>query len=236
MITALALGIVAGFVLSIAPGPIAIAAIKNVLHGQNRAGLLIAVGAAVMDMIFAMMAAFASSAIVLTLVDFVQGHAWLRLLLQVACIAILVFMGLRYLKSGTASIADSSTKEKEQEQRAKKLGLSSPFFIGVLLALMNLATPTFLPSLIGVMSYLRTNPFTSRFAGLGFWDNVMIAVGFGMGAFLWFLLIMQLLLKYRSRLPANFITHIYRFAGYAFLFFAVLLVYNVLTSVNWSAL
>lgn len=236
MITALIVGIVAGFVTTIAPGPIAIAVMKNAVEGRNRAAYDIAIGAAIMDVLFALMAAFASSAIVTALVDLVNSLGWLKVLLQVICVVILLVLGIRYFRATTTSVAASSSREQQQEAKAKQMGLSSPVFVGILLGLMNVATPTFLPSLIGIMTFLHANKFTGSWVGFGIWDNAFLALGFGTGALLWLIVLVSLLNRYRSRLPSNFISYIYRFGGSAFVLFAIVLTYHVVMSTPWSEL
>jgi threonine/homoserine/homoserine lactone efflux protein len=236
MVAALIVGVVAGFVTTIAPGPIAIAVMKNAVQGNKRTAYDIAIGAAIMDVLFALMAAFASSAIVTALINLVNSLGWLKVLLQVVCIAILVVLGIRYFRATTTSVAASSSREQQQEEKAQRMGLSSPVFIGILLGLMNVATPTFLPSLIGIMTFLHANRFTGSWIGFGVWDNAFLALGFGTGALLWLLVLASLLNKYRSRLPSNFISYIYRFGGSAFVLFAIVLAYHVLMSTTWSEL
>ena len=76
MIAALGLGALLGFVMSIPPGPISIAVIKQGINGDTRAGGLIGLGAAGVDVLYALLAVFASSAIVGALETFFAGHPW----------------------------------------------------------------------------------------------------------------------------------------------------------------
>jgi threonine/homoserine/homoserine lactone efflux protein len=230
MMIALVVGLVVGLVLSIPPGPIAVAVIKQALEGNNRSSLELAGGAAGMDILYSMLAAFASSAIVVYLTNLLTAHRWVPLVLQVVCVVVLVVIGIRYLRSTSGDVVASEKKEMVQEEKARQLGYSSPFIVGVLIALTNLASPTFLPSLIFITGYLHSNDWVGHRAV----DNIFLAIGFGLGAFSWFLILTRLLTKFRSRLSENFVGKIYRFAGGSFILFALILAYNIIRSTDWQ--
>src|SRR2546427_85667 len=101
MLTALLAGLVVGFVLAIPPGPIAVACIRQALEGQERAAVQLAIGASAMDIVYALMAAFASSALFVWLRSMVMTNAWSVLVFQVGCIVALVVLGLRYVRPTT---------------------------------------------------------------------------------------------------------------------------------------
>jgi threonine/homoserine/homoserine lactone efflux protein len=63
MVTALLVGLVAGFVMVMPPGPIAMACMRQALAGQAREGVALVLGVAAMDSGSALLAAFASSAL-----------------------------------------------------------------------------------------------------------------------------------------------------------------------------
>ena len=82
MVTALLVGLVVGFVLAIPPGPIAIACLSQALAGQAREGLALALSASAIDIGYALLAAFASSALVGALRGLVTDNAWYLLAFQ----------------------------------------------------------------------------------------------------------------------------------------------------------
>src|SRR5256885_17109489 len=98
MVTALLVGLVVGFVLAIPPGPIAIACLSQALAGQVRASLALALSASAMDIGYALLAAFASSALVGALRGLVTDNAWSLLAFQGGGIVGLVALGLRYCR------------------------------------------------------------------------------------------------------------------------------------------
>jgi hypothetical protein len=97
MVTALLVGLVVGFVMVMPPGPMAMACMRQALAGQAREGVALVLGAAAMDSGCALLAAYASSALV--------GALWDRMLprldpagLSGGCILMLV-VGLHYCRS-----------------------------------------------------------------------------------------------------------------------------------------
>src|SRR5437762_1338112 len=99
MLSGLIVGIIVGFALAMPPGPIAVAIMKQALEGHSRAGLQMAYGAATMDIVYALLAAFASSALVSTLKERVLANPWVMFIFQLVCIGVLVFLGLRYFRT-----------------------------------------------------------------------------------------------------------------------------------------
>jgi len=234
MISALILGIVSGIILSIPPGPLSAAVTKHSVSESFRSGLMIGLGGAVMDIVYVLIAAFASSAIVVALMDLVTGNGWVPFGFQVLSIIVLLLMGISYMRH--KHHPEQETKilkvEEAQEQRAQKLGYSSPFLIGVLIAIANLASPTFLPSMISVISYIKANGLLTN----GAQDNVLYAVGFGIGTSCWFGLAAKVLAKHREKFSATVLSNIYKFAGGTFILCACLLTYHVLMSTDWTTL
>ena len=234
MISSFLLGIAGGFVLSIPPGPLSIAVTRQALSGTFRAGFLMAVAAAAMDVVYMLIATFASSAIVLTLRRIIAGSPWFPLIFQAACVVVLLYLGISFLtpKKSEKKASAIQERERQQEERAKSMGRTSPFFIGLLIAVTNLASPTFLPSMITFVGFLHANAWIEN----SFLMNVAFSFGFGMGTTIWFFLVMRTLLHFRTRLPATLLTGIYRFAGGTMLLFAVVIAYHAVTATVWKAL
>ncbi|MBI5471327.1 MAG: LysE family transporter [Ignavibacteriae bacterium] len=228
MITALLIGTVIGLVLSIPPGPLALAFMKKAVSRQYSDAMLVATGAAVMDVFYNLLAAFASSAIVLTLSDVFLQNRWLSIVFQLLCIIVLAVLGVRHVRDKHNPTAERHYVEREraQEERAKRIGHGSPFFLGTLIAFTNLATPTFLPSMIAVLSYLHAEKVFPHSVS----SNFSYSIGFGIGTTIWFFLVLRFVMKHQEKLTPGFITAVYRIAGVAFIIFALLLAYNVMSS------
>lgn len=231
MVFSLFIGLVVGFVMSIPPGPISVAVIRQGIKGNFRSGLKIGAGASAMDVLYALAAAFASSAIILNLQKFLSGHAWLELLFQVVCIVLLLVLGMKYFTATTEDLHQSEEKEQAGESRAQKMGFSSPVILGVLMGVMNLANPSFLPSLIAVAGFIQAKEWIVQSPG----GSTLYAIGFGVGVFLWFMLLLRIILRLRDRLPPTYFTYIFKFAGGAFFLFAALLAFRVIFATKWDA-
>jgi threonine/homoserine/homoserine lactone efflux protein len=232
MVTALLVGLVVGFVLAMPPGAIAIACIRQALAGQARYALALAIGASAMDIVYALLAAGASSALLVSLGAMVTDNAWSLLAFQVGCIVVLAVLGLHYVRPAMHRVDARARQEEAQEEQARPLDSSSPYLIGVLIALTNLASPTFLPSLIFVMGFVHARGWVGHDVG----ENALYAVGFGAGAALWFGLLLWALTTLRAKLSPQVVPMLSRVAGGVFLLFAVMLTYHVVTATAWSRL
>ncbi|HXG00574.1 MAG TPA: LysE family transporter [Bacteroidota bacterium] len=230
MASALLIGIAFGFTLSIPPGPLALAFMKKAVSREYRGAMLVGIGAAVMDVFYNLLAAFASSALVVWLSNVFLENRWLSVAFQVLCVVVLLVLGIRYLmdKHNPKAERHMIEKEREQEERARRLGHGSPFFLGTLIAFTNLATPTFLPSMIAVVGYMQAQGFLER----SFSASLFYAIGFGIGTTVWFAVMLRFIMKHHEKLSAGFITMVFRFAGGAFILFAIIIIYNILNATH----
>ena len=228
MVTALLVGLVVGFVMVMPPGPIAMACMRQALAGQTKEGLALGLGAAVMDSGYALLAAFASSALVEALWDMMMHHAWALLAFQGGCIVVLVVVGLHYCRSSR----HGGAARARPEARGRLRGDVSPALSGVLLALTNLANPMFLPSLIFVMSLLQVRGWVGHAVG----DHLMYALGFGGGAALWYVLLLRTVTHLRAQFSPTVLPMLARVAGGVLLLCAGLLTYTVVMTTAWSRL
>ena len=228
MVTALLVGLVVGFVLAIPPGPIAMACIHQALAGQTREGVALVLGASAMDIVYALLAAFASSALVEALWGMVMPHAWALLAFQGGCIVVLVVWGLRSCRATTPA----GLAQARPEARGRPRGDASPYLHGVLIALTNLASPTFLPSLIFAMGLLHVRGWVGHAVG----EHVMYALGFGSGGALWFVLLLRTLSHVRAQVSPTVLPMMDRVAGGVLLLCAGMLTYTMVTTTAWSRL
>lgn len=234
LFVAVLLGIAGGFILTIPPGPLAIAVTKQGLEGNFRSGLMLVLGASLMDMIYILGTTFASSAIVVALERLINETQWFPVFFQIACIILLLFLGIKYFTPERREEAtrESEKTERAQEERARKMGHATPFFIGVLIAITNLATPTFLPSMIAFVGFLHGAGWLNS----GVLPSVLFSIGFGLGTVLWFFIVLRLLLRFRKSISQNFIANIYRFAGGTLITFAAVIAYHTVTATEWGQL
>ena len=234
LLATILLGIIGGFALSIPPGPLAIAVTKQGIEGNFRAGITLVFGAALMDVVYMLLSTFASSAIVQALEKLIKETLWFPVLFQVACIVLLLFLGIRYFTPERCEKAtnESEKTERAQEERARKMGHATPFFVGLLIAVTNLATPTFLPSMIAFVGLLHGGGWLHR----GVLPSVFFSVSFGLGTLLWFFCVLRVLSKFRKSISGNFVQNIYRFAGGTLITFAAIIAYHTVTTTQWAHL
>ncbi len=232
MILAAIAGIVLGFSLSIPPGPISVAVIRKGMEGDPEGARLIGIGAAAIDIVYALIAAFASSAILRSVGDFLDGSVWFALIFQIVCIGILLFLGYRYFHATARDVTESAQHEEEQESTARRFGATSGMMLGVFMAIMNLANPSFLPTMIAVAGALHAEGILTPDPVA----NTLYSVGFGIGVLLWFLVLLKIVVYMRKRLPLAYFRYIFRFAGGAFYLFALIIGVRVAIATDWGAL
>jgi threonine/homoserine/homoserine lactone efflux protein len=234
LIITLLLGMAGGFILSTPPGPLAIAVTKQGLEGHFRAGLMLASAAAVMDVVYILLSAFASSAIVQALDRLIKETVWFPLLFQIACVILLLVLGIRYFTPEQRKRVTQHDQRAElaQEERARQMGHATPFFTGLLIAITNLASPTFLPSMIAFVGFFHANDWLPP----GVLPSVLFSIGFGLGTLLWFVGVLRVLLRFRTSISNDFLSNIYRFTGGTLITFAAVITYHVVTATAWGRL
>jgi len=171
-----------------------------------------------MDIVYALLAAFASSGLVGALRDILTGNAWYLLAFQGGCIVVLVVLGLHYWRPTTPAGAGPPWQEEPERPR----GDASPSLRGVLIALTNLASPTFLPTLIFAMSLVHARGWVEHDVSA----HLLYALGFGAGGALWFLLLLRTLTRLRVQVSPMVMPMLSRIAGGLLLLFALLLMYQ----------
>lgn len=232
MLTALIVGIIVGLVLSLPPGPISVAVMRHALAGEFRYGLLIGIGAATMDTLYSLAAIFASTALIGAVKETVLSNGWLLLILQIAAVVVMVSLGFKYTKPTQADVRATAGTQASSEARAEKMGGKRPYVVGIVMSIVNLPSPTFLPSLIAVATYLHANNWVDS----SIVESVSYAVGFGVGAALWFGTVLRTIHTIRNRISPTFIGRVYTFTGASFFLFAVVLLYNIVRATSWSNL
>jgi threonine/homoserine/homoserine lactone efflux protein len=228
MLNALLVGILVGFVLAIPPGPIGVAVVKQGVERKFRGGAELAAGAAAMDSLYALAAAFASSTIMSAIGERVRQRPWAALTFQIVCVVVLVIMGIHYLRAARTS-TDSERMmmvESKREARARRLGFKHPFLIGIVVAVTNVASPTFLPSLIFLTGFLGTTGWLDADAA----SRVLFAIGFGIGTLGWFLALLRALYAMNDKLTPRVSARVQKFAGGAFILFAAILAAKVIAA------
>jgi threonine/homoserine/homoserine lactone efflux protein len=231
LLTALIIGAIAGFVLALVPGPVGISIIKTGILDGRRSGAFMAMGASLMDMIYVLITAFATSAVFQSFSDFSNNHQGLVLFFRISIIALFIILGFLNLKSSRSPFADISLNEKENKiiTRFKKKG---PFVVGMAMAITCVASPTFFPSITWVSLQARAwNLLETKSI-----DNIIFAIGFAAGNFLWLYTLIILVERFRQKFENSFFNRIKAFAGYTFLGFGALLGYRIFHLIKFPEL
>lgn len=229
MVIALLLGILVGIVLAIVPGPVAVGAMKLGMNQGHKSGALYSLGSGFMDFIFCAFAVFATAAVVSVISEFTDNHPLIMLIVQLLIVSAIITYGFMQIKFKSKKVISLDSDEIEKPKYMDILKHKGPFFLGVAIALTNLASPTFLPTLAYVV--MNVHKF-ALFENI-FFTNLIFSVGFGLGNFLWLYLLVRVLIHYKSRMSDVFIARLHKFAGFTLIGFGTLLGYRVITFTKW---
>jgi putative LysE/RhtB family amino acid efflux pump len=231
MLFALLFGILVGFVLAMPPGPVAVMAMKLSLNKGMKPGILAATGTGLMDFIYFLFAVFATSGIKALVDHFFTDFPILSLLFQVVIIIAIMAYGYINIKNKDKFSAEVNTEDIGKKSKlAAKLSNKGPFLLGMGVAIANMANPTFIPSLIGVATYMNELSIVE----ITTLNNLMLSVGFGIGNFLWLYVIMRVLTHYKGRMSDQTLARIHQFAGFSLIGVGTLLGYKVVWFTKWS--
>lgn len=220
-------GFIVGVVLALPPGPVGVTAIEIGLYQNKKAGFQLALGNAIMDFIYCLGVIFATSAVISTLGSFSQGYPAAYIVFQLGAIAALLIMGFQNLKVKTITIKKG---EEATSGYASKISKKGPLFLGIAIALTNLANPTFLPSLAAVTIWVHGAGMTTG----GAISNFLFALGFGLGNLFWVDFLATMTNKYKDKFSPKLILRIKQVAGGTFVGFGLYLAYRLVSLTDWS--
>lgn len=230
MIIALLVGILVGFCIAIPPGPVGVSAARFAVFHSRSKGHHFGLGVGIIDSLFALSATFAASAIANAIGVFAEDHVLLMNIFQITIVVIFIFFGI-YSLIRSKKFHDEDKKPKKTEF-LDKLSHKGPFFLGMAIALSNLANPTFLPSL----GYLSLQVAAFHFFQMDFINKILFSLGFGMGNFLWLYLLINIISINKHRISKTFQQRIHQFAGITFISFGTFLGYRLLQIIHWQEL
>ena len=230
MLVALLIGLLIGFLLAIPPGPVAVTAIHLGLDKGLKKGVLFSIGTGFIDLFYCATAIFATTAIVSLAGSFANDYPLLILIFQIIVITSIILFGLFNLKTTKKIDLNKEVSIENEKSYLYKLSHKGPFFLGVAVALTNIANPTFMATLayitvnIHKLVYFETNSLT----------NFIFSLGFGFGNFIWLYIVIRTLIHHRERMSQKAVSRIYQFAGYTLIGFGAMLGYRVLILTKWS--
>ena len=230
MFIALVAGAIIGFVLAMPPGPIAMASVRMGLEKNSRDAFQMSLGTATMDMIYCLLALFAASAINSSIGNFLDNNPIITIAFQSLIISALLYFGIKQLKSNTIKESSINETKISSNNYIKNLKSKGPLMLGFALSLTNIANPTFLPTLTVLTTWVQK----LEFFALSFNNNLLFALGFGIGNFFWLYLLAFIVKSNKHRISDNYIFRIKQFAGLTFIGFGGIIGWRMLTFTNWS--
>jgi len=200
-------GFLIGFVTCVPIGPINVAVLTKGLRESFAHGISLAIGAAMMDLVYA-------SAAMLGFFAIFQAPR-VHFLFQLLGIAVLVYFGIKNIRSKPSPLENGVRLTLKRE-------LHGSFWIGVFLYLSN---PTFLGYWITVAGIIQA----SKLIITEWIDNLFFAIGVGVGAATWFYVLLKFFHERSASVKPETLHRLTVLAGYLLLIFAGYLGYELVT-------
>ena len=230
MITSLLIGALVGVILALIPGPVGVATMRLSLNKGINHSSWFAFASGIMDMLFCIAAIFTTSAFIEVIKSFSEDYPLLILILQLSVIATILVFGIFQIKQKNKIVKEISFDDLSARGKIYHyLTNRGPFLLGIGVALTNIASPTFLPSLAYVTMILHKFSIIYNSA----FDNFIFSVGFGVGNFIWLYLIARVLIHYKDKMSDEFLVKLHKVAGFTLIGFGTILGYRVLTFTKW---
>jgi threonine/homoserine/homoserine lactone efflux protein len=211
--SAIIVGIIAGFLVSAGVGPINIMAMSKSVRESFLHGLMIGIGAAIMDMVYAGIASLGLSSIF--------DYQIVKLIFQFLGIPLLFYLGIK-------SFHYIPPKVNVNTNNFKNVKYHNSILIGMSLYLAN---PTFLPLWVGIVGIIHSRMLMEN----TFADNIIFAVGVLLGTIAWFYVLLKFFLRWQIFSHPKTIRRISHISGILLLGFGVYMGYKlVLDIINQS--
>jgi threonine/homoserine/homoserine lactone efflux protein len=189
---ALLVGLAIGFVGSVpVAGPIAAVIVRRGLEGRYRSGAFVALGGALPEAGYAYLAFWGFS-------TFLARYAWIELVSRGAAALILVALGITFLRY--------TSKASDSERLGSSDALKS-FWVGFTITALN-------PTLIATWTAATTTLYSIRAVALAPRDALAFALGAMVGIVGWFLCLLGIMRKYRSRFSQTTLDRVVRGFGW----------------------
>lgn len=229
MVTALVIGFVTGFIISIPIGPVSASIINRTLRYGARNGMFVSLGAGLMDLIYCGGAA--------QIHQFLQESPLINLIFQISGLIVLTIIGIKTVKTRTEIDAETDEADRESqmeaERKVKRLhipqtGFLAPFVMGVILYASNFAA---IPEWITISALWRE-------AGLleeGILVNSSFALGAGLGTLGWGYFLVRFIERRRRGFKPSFLQKVNLVAGGALIVFGIYFGIVIVRDTNWEA-
>jgi len=206
-------GLVTGFVVCLPIGPVNLTVINTALRKGFLSAFLVGCGAVCADLVYVSLA--------------LAGHATLprdpRLLTVLRAVAVVVVAGLGVRNLLLKTEKFEARSEAVAERVDERWHHPRSFLLGFLLPITNLGLLVLWATVVTALDARDLVDMDKRAS------RWLCAIGVGMGASVWFLLIAWLVSRAHKRITPEALAWLARGCGVVFLIFAVLLVINLIS-------
>jgi L-lysine exporter family protein LysE/ArgO len=206
--SAIIIGVICGFLVSAGVGPINITAMSKAIRESFLHGLMVGIGAAFLDMIYAGIASLGLSSIF--------DYPVVKLLFQLIGIPLLFYLGIKSLHYKAPLLNNGNTVKNGKYHNSLLVGMS-----------IYLANPTFLPLWVGIVGIIHTRALM----GNTFIENLVFAGGVAIGTILWFYVLLKFLQKRQVFSKPKVVKGISQFSGVALIGFGLYMGYKLILDI-----
>lgn len=213
LLIAILVGLAIGFVVALPPGPVGITAIKYGLFREPKDGTQLVLGNGIMDFVYCLVALFATGAMTDALSKFSYDYPYIVAAFQFTVVMAFIALGIFNLRNKQPRELNFNDEQFDYQSGAVDfLRGRGPLFLGIAIALSNLANPTF----SGTLAWIGFQAHDFGVAGSPL-NKLLFAAAFGAGNFLWLFILVRLVARYKHRLSDVMLLRIRQFAGLTFI-------------------
>ncbi|HVM62061.1 MAG TPA: LysE family transporter [Verrucomicrobiae bacterium] len=210
-------GILCGFVVSVPVGPVNLTVINQALRRGFSAGLLMGLGAICADAVYASLALWGHSSILMTPRIFGIPRHSIVLGVRIGAVVAIAALGIRYLLFRAERLDASEAAAQRLDERWHH---PRSFFLGFALTITNFM-------LVVVWATLITVLFAHEWVTPRLASRVLCIAGVLLGGAIWFCLVAFFVSRAQRRVTGQTLTMLVRGCGALFLGFAGLLVFKL---------
>lgn len=219
-------GILIGLLLAIPPGGIVLVGLNLAMTKGFRRAVPYAYGTMLIDMCYALIAVLGARVVLDFYTKSMEAYPVVIIGVQALIVAGLLAYGTYLLIRRTPIVQRDAEGGLAVNTRAARATRRTPFLLGFGLNLSNIFSPTFLVALAILAS--QAEAFGVLDGDL--LDNILYAVGFGIGNTIYLQTGMKLVEKYTQRMQNRHIMRIQKIAGVAFAAIGGMLCFHVMRS------
>ncbi len=223
---ALFAGILIGLLLALPPGGVTLVGLNLAMTRGFRRAVPYAYGTATVDVIYALMAVMGARVVNDLYEESIRSFPVVIIAMQALIIVGLFGYGSYLLFRRTPMIRRTADGTFAIDASATPQTRRTPYLLGLALNFSNIFSPTFLAALAIVASQAQAFGVLEG----NVTDNILYAVGFGLGSTIYMQLCMKLAERYTKRLQDKHVMHLQKAAGIAFTVIGSMLLLTVIRS------